>query len=155
MKRLHKTAATIKTEEDEEQDQTQRKRNKKKNKAINKYFEYEAEEGNEEDESVGGQQSHSKHINLKEQYYDTQELKRKTKGLDEKILEMEKRANRDEQLRKQRQGDIKDRAKMYDAEGNTQEDESEEEAYGAYEEEDEYAQNKKALLPSTADPKLW
>lgn len=56
-----------------------------------KFFEIEADEGADSDEGrTGHNYKNGSGMAIKDAYYEASDLKRKNKGLDEKIIEMEK-----------------------------------------------------------------
>ena len=157
--RLHKQSTQLKKEEPDSDDgiydksspdssdspfkqaaakkRLQKKQQKQKNN-VQKFFDDEAEEGDSDDggnEKVIG--------NAKDQYYKEDDLKRKTKGLNEKLAEMEQRAKK-HALQKQK----------LEADGKFEED-SGSDGYHTAGEDSTLNEAQRELLPSVSDPKLW
>ena len=92
---------------------------------------------------------------MKEQYYDQSELTRKTKNLGDKVREMEENLQMKYRDRHQALGRHDD----YDEEADDLDEDLEDDQYynnPEYQEQlQEYEAQKRGVLPSTSDPKLW
>ena len=116
------------------------------------FFDIEADEGADSDDE--GRPKKGADV-LKDAYYNENELKRKNRGLDEKLRDMEDRARVQDERRI-----AKETARLTKNQGNDEgiiSDEQDEsiEADMSAKDEDEDEEDRQKKLPGISDPKLW